>query len=83
MSAKPRRTPSPFRRAFTATTTALNGDLGFHLLFLGGGLLLLAAGAGLVVGVGGWLAVLGGLAAAGLGIYLVLIWLFGNGMRGR
>ena len=71
MGAKPHQSPGFIRHKLSATTAALNGNLGFHLLPLGVDPLLVAAG--LAFGVGGWPAVLGGVTAAGAGLYLLLI----------
>jgi hypothetical protein len=83
MRANPQRPAGLLRRTAAAVTDVLNENTLFNLLFLGGGLLLVIGGFVLALAVGGWLGVLGGVAAIGGGLCLLFIWFVGQGQRGR
>jgi hypothetical protein len=86
-----RRLPRPMRPAAvvprlglpaTHRPAVMNENTKFTLLFLGGGLLLIALGLTLAIGLGGWLAIVGGAMLGVGGFWLIALWLFAIGFKG-
>lgn len=72
--------PTPRRALTLRRSPSMSENTKFGLLFFGGGALLVALGLVLLIGVAGWLAVLGGIVLVLIGLGLALFWLYAIGL---